>query len=114
MSKLEIQAKFTIVKDGEKVFGPGPYKLLENVERLGSLSKACQELNMSYSKGWRVLNQIEKLLGYKLTDSQAGGSEGGGSSLTKEGKNLLKAYESYKIEAEEEAKNLFEKYFKEI
>ncbi|GFN36778.1 winged helix-turn-helix domain-containing protein [Tepidimicrobium xylanilyticum] len=100
--------------EGEKVFGRGPYMLLKTVDRLGSLNKACKELNMSYSKAWAIINRAEKLLGYNLLNRETGGVDGGGSCLTDKAKDLIKAYEDFTKEAEETVEKIYEKFFRNI
>lgn len=114
MKELEIKSKFRVTKDGKKVFGEGPCILLEGVDKFGSLSKACEDLNMSYSKGWSIINNAEKLLNVKLLQTQIGGVDGGGSYLTEDAKKLIKAYRDFILEAEEILGEIFKKYFDEI
>lgn len=112
MKDLQLEYKFRIIKDGKRVFGRGPCILLETVARLGSLSKACEELGMSYSKGWSIINNAEKLLQVELLRSQIGGIDGGGSNLTEEARELVSIYKEFNEEAEKELQELFGKYFK--
>ena len=35
----------------ELVFGPGIAELVENIQKTGSLSAACKQMGMAYSKG---------------------------------------------------------------
>lgn len=114
VSKLELRVEFRIVRDGEKVFGRGPLILLEAVDKLGSLNKACNELNMSYSKAWSIINRAETLLGYSLLETYTGGLDGGGSSLTLKARTLIKAYRNFSKEAEETLEQLYKKHFKDI
>lgn len=111
MKDLKMESKFRIVKDGKKAFGIGPCILLERVDRLGSLNKACKELNMSYSKGWSIINNAETLLDIRLLESQTGGIDGGGSYLTSEARVLVRAYKDFSNEAEEILHELFQKHF---
>lgn len=111
---MELRAEFRIVKDEEKVFGRGPLILLETVDRLGSLNKACSELNMSYSKGWSIINRAETLLGYSILETYTGGLDGGGSSLTPKARILMEAYTNFSKEAEKTLDELYEKHFKDI
>ncbi len=112
--KWALERKFRIIKDGEKVFGEGPCTLLEKVERLGSLNKAAQELNMSYSKAWSIIKKAEEELNIKLLETQIGGEEGGGSYLTDAAKDLIKAYRDFCKEANDILEELFKKYFKDV
>lgn len=108
---MELERKFRIIKDGERVFGEGPCMLLEKVDECGSLNKAAQELNMSYSKAWSIIHRAEMKLKIKLLETQIGGEEGGGSYLTYEAKSLIKAYRDFCKEADEVIGELFKKYF---
>ena len=73
--------KLWIDQDG-KTFGDGPYELLTNVEKLGSLQKACVQMGMSYSKAWKLIRIIEQRLGFLVLDREVGGRFGGGSKIT--------------------------------
>lgn len=114
MKETSLEYKFRLRVNGEKAFGQGPCRLLEAVEELGSLKKACENLNMSYSKGWNIINKAEVFLGYKLLESQIGGLEGGGSHLTAEAKKIITVYRNFEKEAEEILGTLFHRYFKEL
>ena len=71
--------------DGTRFFGPGPYRLLEGVDRLGSLSAVAREMGMSYSKANRVVKNAEKACGFPLLARRIGGADGGSSELTPRG-----------------------------
>jgi molybdenum cofactor cytidylyltransferase len=92
-------------------FGPGTAQFLEMVDETGSIQSACACMNLSYSKGWKMVNKIEKQLGVDILIRKAGGIAGGGSSLTYEGHQLLSSYRSFEEEMQHEAGVLFEKYF---
>ena len=66
-------------------FGPGKARLMEYIEKTGSMQEACLEMGLSYSKGARMIKAAEKQLGFKLLERRIGGSGGGGSRLTDEG-----------------------------
>ncbi|MBN2232161.1 MAG: LysR family transcriptional regulator [Deltaproteobacteria bacterium] len=80
---LQIRSKIWIVNDGgEVIFGLGRLKILEVVERLGSLQAAAKVLRMSYRAVWGRINATEKRLGKPLLVRSIGGSARGGSELT--------------------------------
>ncbi|MDO4572131.1 MAG: LysR family transcriptional regulator [Clostridia bacterium] len=76
----------------DKCFGPGVAELLERIDTTHSLRKATMEMNMAYSKAWRVLKVAEENLGFPLLHSVTGGRGGGGASLTEEGRRFLSSY----------------------
>ena len=64
--------------------------LLQALERTGSINSAAQALGMQYKSAWQKLDQINNVLPFPLVVKRTGGSGGGGSVLTEEGKKLLK------------------------
>lgn len=79
----------------EKCFGPGVADLLERVDRLKSLRKATIEMDMAYSKAWKIVKIAEANLGFQLLESVTGGKGGGGAELTEDAKRFLVAYRRF-------------------
>ncbi len=94
-----------------RAFGDGPARLLDGVERTGSLRKAAQDLGMSYNKAWRILHAAEQRLGFPLLDRSIGGVTGGGSRLTPEGEDLLRRYRALAEEVSEVLEAAFTRHF---
>jgi molybdate transport system regulatory protein len=94
-----------------RAFGEGPARLLDGVERTGSLKKAASELGMSYNKAWRILQAAEQRLGFPLLDRRVGGSLGGGSYLTPQARDLLIRYRAVAVEADVALRAVFERHF---
>lgn len=82
--------------NGERFFGEGPYRLLEGVDRAGSLRSAAMEMEMSYTKALRLVKRAEEALGFPLTERTVGGKGGGGSRLTPQAKEFMEQYETYR------------------
>ena len=76
----------------ETFFGPGLAMLIEYIDQTGSIQEGCLAMNLSYSKGARIIKKAEKQLGYQLLERRTGGAKGGGSRLTPEGRRLLQEY----------------------
>ena len=94
----------------EKCFGPGVAELLERVDQLRSLRKATIEMDMAYSKAWRIVKTAETNLGFELLKSVTGGKGGGGAELTQDGKSFLAAYRRF----EEAVRSYADEAFVEI
>jgi molybdate transport system regulatory protein len=94
-----------------KAFGEGPYELLKRVQKTASLHEAALQMGMSYSKAWKLIQTMEKRLGFTLLDKKIGGLSGGGSRVTSEGTELLKRYERFKKEAAEAVEEVYRKHF---
>lgn len=95
----------------DKAFGPGIATLLRRVEEKGSLLKAAQSMGMAYSKAWKILRETERVWGFRFTDRETGGRDGGGSTLTPKGKRLLQVYETFAEQAREEVNQVFAQHF---
>lgn len=109
--RYTLKTKIWLEREGEKVFGAGPLDLLRRVERTGSLMKAAEEINMSYSHAWSLVHSLEKKLGFPLLVKQAGGTGGGGSVLSPEGMELALRFERFHDEADQVMAGLFQRHF---
>lgn len=95
----------------EKDFGPGVADLMKNVREFGSLTAACHEMNMAYSKAWKIVNKAQADLGFSLMEGKRGGDNGGTTVLTAEGEEFLERYLAFSEELEAEAAKIFRKHF---
>lgn len=87
--------------------------LLKQIEKVNSLRQACLNMNISYSKGWRLLKAAESQLGFPLLISRTGGVKGGESSLTEEGKSFLEDYIQFFLQIEKKTEEAFHSFFAE-
>lgn len=102
---------FFETEDGQKFFGKGPCQLLRLVEETGSLRSAAQRMGMAYTKALRLLKNAEAGLGFALTERTTGGRDGGGSCLTRQGKEWLERYEAYCNACIQHNSRLYEAFF---
>lgn len=110
MSKLKCPIKIRLAKD-EVFFGPGVATLLRLVEKYESVNAAAKNMQLSYSKAYKMIHGSEEVLGFKLLDRKIGGTNGGGSTLTPECVEFLNTFEKFSSELKEISDNLFDKYF---
>lgn len=107
--------RITFLDDnGEKFFGEGPARLLQGVEKYGSLRAAATSMEMAYSKALKLLKQAEDALGFSLTARTTGGKTGGGSTLTTEGKQWLQQYEAYRDACIKANQALYRQHFPKL
>ncbi|WP_133967803.1 winged helix-turn-helix domain-containing protein [Eubacterium limosum] len=92
-------------------FGPGPAELLMQIKQTDSVRMACEQMGISYSKGWKMINTMEEELGYKVTKRQQGGRNGGSACLTPEGETLLAKYQELERRSREAVENIFQELF---
>ncbi len=94
-----------------KAFGDGPYELLKRVEKTNSLNEAAHQMGMSYSKAWKLIQTMEKRLGFKLLDKKVGGLSGGGSRVTPETRKFMKRYGGFERDANKAIEKLYQRHF---
>lgn len=94
---MKVATKITFLDDnGEKFFGEGPARLLHAIEAHGSLRAAAISMQMAYTKALKLMKKAEETLGFPLITRTTGGKDGGGSTLTVQGKEWLMRYEAYR------------------
>lgn len=77
-NKLTAKIRIHLFKN-DKCFGPGICSLLEEVDKCRFPgARQAMDMNMSYSKAWKIVKQCEENLGFKLLISTTGGKSGGG------------------------------------
>ena len=87
--KYFIRSKLWIENaEGKVAFGAGRLKVLDAIDRLGSMNSAAKELKMSYRAVWCRIRESEERIGRDLVIR-----EGKGSKLTPFARNLMKQFE---------------------
>lgn len=85
--------KIWIEYKGEPLLGKGGAKILKEIEKQQSLTRAAKNLGMSYRYVWNYIQKINESLGENVVETYKGGkSGGGGAKLTQTGKDLLAEY----------------------
>jgi molybdate transport system regulatory protein len=79
--------------------GPGKIALLEAIAREGSISAAGRALRMSYRRAWELVEDLNRGLGAPVVSTSAGGSGGGGASLTSVGLAVVEHYRAIQTAA---------------
>lgn len=113
-SRLSLRTKIWIRRDGKVVFGEGLARLLYGIDTKGSLSRAAKEEKISYRHAWGDIKRAEERLGFALLKREVGGTSGGGSQLTEEGRKLLEGYDMLKNKTIRETDKWFKKLFMDI
>ena len=78
MPRLTLRIDF----DQDRAIGPGKIKLLELIDSLGSIAAAGRQMGMSYRRAWLLVDSVNHCFRQPVVASQAGGTHGGGASLT--------------------------------
>ena len=77
---------------GEPLLGEQEARLLEAIERVGSIKLAAREAGLSYRTAWARVQAMERVLGDAIVQSRAGGAGGGTSHLTDASRRLVRLY----------------------
>jgi len=109
---MKVRTKVWIDDEDDKViFGGGRARMLEAIDRLGSMNKAAKEMKMSYRAVWGRIKSTEERMGTKILTTSPGGGKRRGSTLTPTGKRLLERYRLLKGRILEIADQDFEEIF---
>ncbi|UOQ52159.1 winged helix-turn-helix domain-containing protein [Hymenobacter cellulosivorans] len=76
----------------DRMMGIGRLELLEKIHRLGSISKAAQEMEMSYKRAWDLVASMNQQAREPLVSTQAGGKRGGGAVVTEAGQLMIREF----------------------
>lgn len=75
------------------IIGPGKVELLRAVAEHGSISAAARALGMGYKRAWSLLDEIQRAIPTPILETAAGGSKGGGATVTWAGRALIEHYD---------------------
>jgi molybdate transport system regulatory protein len=94
--------------------GPGKIDLLEAIARQGSLTKAAEELGMSYRYAWLLVDDLKASFTEPVTAAKVGGRRGGGVELTAFGRELVRRYRDAYARIESVARDDFAPLMKRV
>lgn len=86
--------------DADRAIGPGKIKLLEMIDKHGSISEAGRQMEMSYRRAWILIDKLNHCFREPVVVSQTGGQHGGGAALTKLGHAVVQHYRAVERAAE--------------
>jgi len=109
MSSFRLQSRHYIVDDnGRIIIGEGRGEILENIEKTGSINLTAKIMKMSYKGVWSKIKATEETMKVKIVQS----NRKQGSSLTREGKELLRNYKILKEKCLKADDRIFKSIFK--
>jgi len=101
-------------KDGTEILGKKVLNLLKDIDTEGSIQAAAEKNNISYRKAWGDIKNAEKILKFPITKTKRGGKDGGKTSLTEDGKNMIEAFNELENEFEKAVYNTAKKFFNNL
>jgi len=84
--------RLTLETDLGVFLGDTRIRLLEAIDRCGSISRAAKTLPISYKTAWDAVDAMNNLADEPLVERSAGGAHGGGTTLTDYGRRMVAFY----------------------
>jgi len=103
---VTLEGSLWFTKDQDRFLGGDRIALLENIDELGSITRAAKAVGISYKTAWEMVNQINNLAAAPLVDRATGGKGGGGACLTAAGREVLEQFHVVQEEHRTFLKNL--------
>lgn len=95
MARLSLRVEF----QGWGAIGPGKIRLLELIDRHGSISAAGRAMGMSYRRAWLLIDSLNRRFRKPLVTTERGGGQGGGAVLTASGRQVIRHYRDIETKA---------------
>jgi molybdate transport system regulatory protein len=95
MARLTLRVDF----GDQRAVGPGKIRLLELIDKHGSIAAAGRAMRMSYRRAWLLIDNLNQCFRKPLVQKQMGGDGGGGAALTPFGRRVVKHYRDMEQEA---------------
>lgn len=80
--------------------GPGKADLLAAIQETGSIAAAGRQMGMSYQKTRHLVDEMNRSFVSPLVEGFKGGVQGGGTSLTDLGREVLERFRQMQLRAE--------------
>ena len=115
LSDIRLHYKIWMSDEKENgILGDGKWQFLKLIDEKGSLKAACDELGYTYRRTWGNLRKIENFFGFPLLEKHRGGSEGGNTILTPEGRQLVHAFDKFHVSVDAMIQNGFEEFINDL
>jgi molybdate transport system regulatory protein len=86
--------KLEVSTESGLFLGDTRIRLLQEIERHGSISQAAKHVPMSYKAAWDAVDAMNNLAESPLLDRTTGGRHGGGTRLTDYGRRVIHLYQA--------------------
>ena len=95
MAKLKLRSSQWIVDENNNIIiGEGRARILEHIEKTGSMNQTAKIMKMSYKAVWSKIKATEKHMNARIVHTD----RKDGSRLSQDGKDLLKKYKLLKAQ----------------
>lgn len=98
MDSPRLIAKVSLETDVGTALSATRIRLLEEIDRLGSINRAAKAVPLSYKAAWEAVDIMNNLASEPLVLRVTGGRQGGGTQLTAYGRRMIAMYRALEIE----------------
>jgi molybdate transport system regulatory protein len=84
---------------GDRQFGPGKARILELIDTHGSITAAAKMMDMSYRRGWLLIDELNHMFEAPLVETRMGGRGGANARLSVLGRAIVQLYRSIEKES---------------
>ena len=91
-SGYTIGGRLWLEKDGKLYIGWGRTRLLERIDKLGSIAEAARSMKLGYRNAWLWVDSMNQLAPAPLVENINGGPGGRHARLTEEGRKAIREY----------------------
>lgn len=106
---IGLEGSIWFQKSQNRFLGGDRIALLEKIDELGSINSAAKAVGISYKTAWHLVNMMNNLAEKPLVERTTGGKGGGGTILTREGKQVIEQYRIVQDEHRKFLENLEER-----
>lgn len=114
MDDYSLKVKLYLEDSQEKFMGIGVLWLLQKIEECGSLRSAAINLGISYSKAFKMVENLENALGQSVLERKRGGSSRIGATLTPFGVQFVSLYDGFQKQCKQLLKEPFDDFMKNL
>lgn len=90
---MKFESDLTLIDGEESFLLKKRIALLSAIDKVGSLNAAAKLVPLSYKGAWNMIDTMNNLCPVPVVEKITGGVNGGGTTLTEYGRNLVKTYE---------------------
>jgi molybdate transport system regulatory protein len=94
----KLVGKLTVDTEFGTFLGDTRIRLLEAIDRYGSISQAAKAVPLSYKAAWDAVDAMNNLAEAPLVERSVGGKHGGGTRLTDYGRRVIAMYRAVEQE----------------
>lgn len=102
------------IRKAKVIFDQRTLLLLRMIDETNAVSASCRAMSLSLTRAWRLINDLERTLGFAVVARSQGGHHGGRTRLTDAGRAFVDAYERYSARVDQAVSSGFRSFWEEV